>query len=382
MTTRSPWHRFLAAFLITFGGLGLLLCALLFWANPYRNIPFAPSDRPLMDVNQRYLYPAVARDFSYDSAVFGTSSIRLLQPARLEEELGGSFAQLAMNAATAYEQSRLASLFLRTRVQAGQVPKTILFGIDSVWCGMGETYERFTDRPFPPWMYDDDRWNDLAYLFNGKAIEIAGRMIGYELGFNTPTYAVDGYANFLPPRTQYDLGKARTNIYGTSEPKPIIPQDPPFHASAQELAGWAFPTHALMEDLLAETPAETRVLFVFVPYHVYHQGIPGSHQAAGLRECKQRFAAMAAKRGNSMVLDFMRPSPITQSDDNYWDPVHYGVETAAQVLDLISAAVRGDLTETEMVEVLHDGLGSPAARDESRKPLGDTARADQGAASR
>jgi hypothetical protein len=341
-SSAAGWRRFLQVFAGVLAGLIAIALTLLFWANPYRNIPFAPTDRPLKDVNQRYLYPAVARDVRFDSAVFGTSSIRLLNPADLEAEFGGRFAELAMNNATAYEQTRIARLFLEIRAQQGLPVRTLIFGIDQVWCGRGDTYQRFTDNPFPPWMYDHDPWNDLLYIVNGKAVEIAARIVGWQLGLNPGEhYDSAGYANFLPPRSAYDPVRARKNIYGQATPRPIEAVEPPVRITGADRASWQFPTHPLMVDLLATVPAETRIIFAFVPYHVIQQPQPGSRRAVVYAECKGRFVAMAAQRPDAMVVDFMRPSPITTTDDNYWDPLHYGVETATLLATLLGRAARG-----------------------------------------
>lgn len=359
--TGAPWSGFLKTFLLTLGGLLLLAGGLVFWANPYRNLPLAPADRPMMDINQRFLYPATARDLAFDSAVFGTSSIRLLRPDRLEAALGGTFAQLAMNSATAYEQARLAELFLRVRADAGRTPRTVLLGIDSVWCGEGADFARYTQRAFPEWMYDDDPWNDLAFMLNGKTVEIAGRMVGYSLGLDEPRFEATGYANFLPPATDYDLARAREHIYGSPEPRPVIPQDPPEAIPAAERAAWPFGTHALLRELIAATPAETTLVLAFVPYHAYIQGPPGSRAAAIMDECKRRVVGLAEAHPRALVLDFMMPSPITTRDENYWDPLHYGVETAAEVVDLIGRAVRQGDADPARVDVLYDGLPRPLA---------------------
>src|SRR3546814_19367046 len=95
-----------------------------------------------MDLNQRYLYPSIARDLTFDSAVFGTSSIRLLKPEELEQALGGRFAELGMNDATAYEIYRLARLFLEYRQMPGRIPRTVIFGIDVRFCPVEESYQQ------------------------------------------------------------------------------------------------------------------------------------------------------------------------------------------------------------------------------------------------
>src|SRR5262245_65974165 len=99
--------------------------------NPYGHLPLRVFDaQAIMDSNQRFQYPANVRSGAFDSAVIGTSSSRLLDPAQLETNLGGHFANLAMNAARAWEQYRLARLFLDYEPK----PKAMLIALDPVWC--------------------------------------------------------------------------------------------------------------------------------------------------------------------------------------------------------------------------------------------------------
>src|SRR5947199_4219350 len=107
------WDRFLRQTLLTFGGLLAFAYAFILLLNPYGHLPWHPfGAHVIMDINQRFQYPAIARSRLFDSAVIGTSSSRLLDPDRLDAALGGRFANLAMNAARSWEQYQLARLFL------------------------------------------------------------------------------------------------------------------------------------------------------------------------------------------------------------------------------------------------------------------------------
>ena len=81
-------------------GLAGLLYAAVVLLDPYglRATPGAPP-RPLMDLNQRFMYPQIVRSGRFDSAVFGTSTVRLLNPQRLNETFGGRFANLGLTQA-------------------------------------------------------------------------------------------------------------------------------------------------------------------------------------------------------------------------------------------------------------------------------------------
>ncbi|MDX5367036.1 MAG: hypothetical protein LPK88_11375 [Alphaproteobacteria bacterium] len=350
----SDWTRFLRLAIGLFAALTLGMLALIVWANPYRNLPFVGTDRPLMDGNQRYMYPSIARDLSFDSGVFGNSSVRFLPPALLDRELGGSFAVLGMDAATPYEQMRLARLFHEVRAPAA--PATVIHGIGAAWCEREESYRRFTPRPFPEWMYDHNPWNDALYVLNSGTLEVTGRVLLYKLGLRDRMhFEPNGFGDALPDKSKFDLARVRKIIYGSEEPKPVEPADPPVVLSAGERASWVYATHELFGELLDLSPPATRMIVMFVPYHEYVLPRPGSEEEQSLIECKTRIARMASSRPNTLVLDFMRPSRINADERNYWDQVHFGHDTAAEIVLAISAAVQGQNDET-IATVLHDGL--------------------------
>lgn len=332
MAWKAFWTRTLATSVL--GGVLLYLAILMI--DPYDSIRFSPPlERVPIAANQRFSYPALARSDAFDSVIMGTSTTRLLRPVKLNELIGGHFANLSMNSATAYEQAQLFQLFARHH----RTPRTAIVGIDAIWCSVGETFEKFTPRPFPPWLYDENPWNDLLHVFNTPTLEQAGRLAAYLLGLREARFGKDGYANFLPPQSDYDLEKARRSLYGESAPRLRSAQVPGFEATAQERRSWTYPTHSLLREMLSALPAETLKVLVVVPYHHFSQPAPGSRQFAEWRECKTRLTRMADEFENGHVVDFMIPSTITLRDENYWDPLHFGRETADRFSELIAHAV-------------------------------------------
>ncbi len=331
------WRGFWMTLLGTAAGLAAVLYAAVAIVDPYDSLRFSPPfDRAPVTTNQRFSYPAIARKARFDSVVIGSSTSRLLRPAKLDEVFGGSFANLAMNSATATEQSRILALFARHHPEA----RTAIIGIDNVWCYSGQSFPRFTSRPFPPWLYDEDPWNDLIHLFNLPSLEEAGRQAAFLLGLRPKKYGRNGYANFLPPIAEYDLARVRQGLYGEDGPHRPAPVTPPVVLGEAERAAWRFPIHGLLRDMLAALPEATRKIVIFVPYHALKQPVPGSRSAAFWRECKRRIAKVADDFANSFVLDFMIPSEITWRDESYWDYMHTTVEVGDRVSELIAQGVR------------------------------------------
>ncbi len=292
------------------------------------------------DQNQRFSYPMVARDGRFDSLVIGTSTTRLLKPPRLAARFGGRFANLSMNSATAYEAYLIADLFLRRE----PAPATAIVGIDGQWCLDPSEFSLFSDRPFPPWLYDDDPVNDYANLFSGRAVEIAVNQAGMMLGLIPPRYGIDGYANFLPEASEYDLDRARGHLYGSPTPRPL--PDPPegWRASADPpspVAERALPAITYLDRLVERLPAETELIAMIAPYHAAH--IPPAWRPTGQRlaACKAAVAAAVARHPQGLTVDFMLWSAITREDRHYWDPQHTTVEIADLLVDLLAEAAAG-----------------------------------------
>ncbi|MGE0226729.1 MAG: hypothetical protein AB7F35_09765 [Acetobacteraceae bacterium] len=335
ISSSDRWRRFfrLAA------GTGALVVAVVYafvvLLDPFDTLPLSPpADRIQVASNARFAFPSLARSHRFDSALFGTSTSRLLRPAALDPLLGTRLANLSMNDATVWEQARLMQVFLRAHPD----PKLVMWGLDVRWCVTGDTYQRLTGRTFPDWLYQDNPWAGYGEMLNLYAVQSAGQLFGILAGIKPAVYGRDGYTRFVPPDSAYDRAKVAANLRaaGVSVP-PGIRTGPP--------AAWRYPALELLRDHLAMLPAQTRKLVFFVPYHRVMLPPPGTEAAAVWDECKRRVAAMARTMPNLHVADFLIPSPITTEDDNYWDPQHYTVAAADRLARGLAAALRGEASD-------------------------------------
>ena len=292
--------------------------------DPWDALPLSPPlPRVPISSNARYSFPALARSARFDSVVLGTSTARLLQPAQLDRAFDAHFANLAMNSATAYEQSRIFDVFL----QAHPAPRVVIIGLDAEWCA--PRLERYTPRPFPEWMYSTNRWPGYREMLSPYAVQEAANQFAVMLHLKRRIYGLDGYTRFVPDESQYDTAR-RDAAFARWPPTDRSPPD----AGARA----AFPALPLLRGMLGALPAGTRKVLFFTPYQREQQGEPGSGTAWRWAECKRAVAAIAQASG-AEALDFMIPSAITDSRNNYWDPLHYRVAVAAT---LAAALAKGD----------------------------------------
>lgn len=291
--------------------------------DPWGVLPLSPPlPRVPISTNARFSFPALARSPAFDSAVFGTSTSRLLDPAVLDPLFGARFANLAMNSATAYEQSRLLGVFARAHPHA----RMAIIGLDSDWCTTAP--ERTTGRPFPAWMYGGSPWRGYREIANLYAVQEAANQFAVMTGLKRRRYGLDGYTNFLPDERAYDPRRVAETFakFGDAPNGSPIPGVP-----------FEFPIMRLLEDDLRVLPDTATKLLFFVPYHVSQQGPPGSADAARIAACKQAVVKVAAAVPGTVVLDFMIPSDITRDRDNYWDPLHYRLPIATRLMRDLAA---------------------------------------------
>lgn len=330
-TTLAPaarrWRDFirwgaLAACLLLAGFYGFILAL-----DPFgrRAGPGHPPS-PIMDINQRYMYPQLARSGLFDAAVFGTSTARLLDPRALDAATGARFANLAINAGTPWEQLQLIRLFLRHV----PVPKVLILGLDWPWCdpAADQPSRRLTFRSFPPWLYDENAFNDLPHLLNLKTLEIAGRVALNRLGRRPARIRGDGYEVFTPPEESYDLARARLHLRAPPGSGP-----PALQSESDRL-----PAIAWLADLARDLPAATRLVLLLPPVHAGALPPPGSAAAAADNACKRKIVEALGSRP-ALVLDYRHRSALTSEDSNFWDTLHYRLPIAARIVDDIRSGL-------------------------------------------
>lgn len=311
-----------------------------FIVDPYDNLPFSLQlDRAPIANNQRFAYPAIAKNGKFDSLIIGTSTTRMLNPEELNSGLESQFANLSMNSATTHEQQEIFNLF----VDHHDKITTVIIGVDGTWCNTGHA-EKYTFRPFPPWMYDNNKWNDLLYVLNDYALENSVRLLEYTFGLRPPRYGKNGYKSFLPDDNEYDLEKARKAIYKNKSSSSA------FHDPEQFTI---FPDHEVLGKMMRRLDNATIKIIMFVPYHVTLI----ANNRAKYEACKNKILELTAEFQNIHLVDFMISSAITTNDSNYWDPLHYNKAVATKIAKLLSIAINSRRDQQEYYIYLnHDSI--------------------------
>jgi hypothetical protein len=321
------WRASNRLFLGTFGGILAAVYLFVLLVDPYGAVPFSlPFERPIM-TTQRQMYPQILRTGRYDSVVVGTSTVRLLDPAALDRALGGHFASFAMPSETAWEQVQVIDYFRRTVA----APKAVLIGIDHEWCyrdanAFLREYDAVRERDFPAWAFDGNRWSSILYLLNIPTVDAAVRTVGHLMGKVPEKVRDDGYEVMTAVEASYDPARVHDKIWG-------LPRDLPWgHLSEIGRDAMDLPALPWLDASLSALPATTRKILMLPPVHAHMLPEPGSLRAAQEAQCKSRIDAIARRRG-AVLVDWRIASELAAEDTHFYDPVHYRLPIAYQLID-------------------------------------------------
>jgi len=264
----------------------------------------------ISDTSQRTANVSLGRSQHFNAAIFGNSHGQLLDPARLTEQTGLSFVQLAIPGADAPEQLAVAHWFIRHHAKIG----ALVLATDGRWCVPDP-------RPwnwFPFWLYGD---SDFAYLVNLLSTRAGGaaiRRIESTLHLVKPSdpRGYDDYERGIPPGYKFDY--------------PTPPPPPAFDTSAVDPAAYRFPAIDQLAAELAAAPADTPVVILFPPE--YYSRLPREAEtAAQIAACKARLARIASGAPRRGFLDYFVDSPIARDGGNFDDLEHYRAGVARRL---------------------------------------------------
>ena len=266
---------------------------------------------PLADVSR-------ARDLHFDSAIFGNSTVQLLDPAELSPATGKRFTQLVAPGADPRGHIAIMEFFIRQHRRIG----AFVVGIDAAWCV--HQMPPLQKNAFPFWLYDEHRLDYASNLFTWRSIDHLFRRIAIGLGVRRPMRA-DGFWSY-------------EEVWPPGEKHPVAaPQEwPPFTAKVSNV----FPFQVLLEAAVRKLPADVPVVLLMPPTFYTLVPKPGSQAAAEHEACRTAFSSITAGRAHSNILDYRVDNALTRDPANFADLIHYRAKVARKLEDGIAASMR------------------------------------------
>ncbi|MBW7457834.1 copper amine oxidase N-terminal domain-containing protein, partial [Paenibacillus sepulcri] len=332
----------LAAFAV-FAVLGAaLLSALTVLIDPLQFYHQAIGYTPVLYHEERYQNPGLAKNYTYDTIIIGTSMTENFLPSEVGRELKGKALKLSLEGSTADEHHKMASLALQT----GQVQK-VLWGLD--YFSLKQNTEESASL-FPGYMYDNHLWNDYPYWFSYSAYQ----QFITSMKANLKGTASDDleYQNNWGRRAEFDR-QLVVQAYKDAQSEEVyfgLGED-----SVEEIKQ-SFNTHVL--SLVADNP-DVDFYFFYPPYSVLRQVAwlnlnPGRFQNQLLM--RKWIFEQFSKLPNVKLYDFQSERQWTYDLDQYKDLSHHSPQINSLIAQSIGSNDARYLVTADNVEKLNRQL--------------------------
>ncbi len=322
----ARWGGFVRAFAVTAAAalIGTLTLAVLL--DPYDTgrtpLSFSEGVRPQ---GPRTAAASRGRDPAFRAAIFGNSHIQLISPERLTQATGVPFVSLIAPGSRPREAMVLIDWFLRHHPATAEA---LVIGVDDYWCTGDPALPAAL--PFPYWLYAASLRDYLVGLMRFDVIEEFQRRLAFILARAPERARPDGYWDYEPNYASqgYDADPAiRAKLDGSGE------------ALTRNLTG-RHPAAEKLKAQLAAAPAGLPVILVRPPVYRTALPAPGTPDAASEAACRDAFAALAAGRPRTALVDWRRDRPELRDPNQFFDHSHYRQPIARLVEADIAAALR------------------------------------------
>ncbi|MBE5799975.1 MAG: hypothetical protein E7321_08515 [Clostridiales bacterium] len=303
--TRKRWCFLTAAMLV----LSLaLIVALVVIVDPFeiyhRALFYNP---PYESETQMYSGAGVAKSYTYDSIIVGSSMTENCTPSVYDDALGGRFVKLSMNAGLSLDHAKMMEIAFRTHEV-----RRVVYGMDFF------SYTHYYNNQkakTPDYLYDDSLFNDVQYWLNKSVLFSHIPAALARVGTPDEDASRDSMYFWHPPEMPGEAAlRARVNL---SAPMP----DQTGAARGVELAQLSL-EHNLLPFIRAHR--DTTFTVFLPPYSLLYwadQAVQGNLDTCIAQ--KTLMAKTLLHEPNVELFDFQARFDWVEDYDLYYDLIHY-----------------------------------------------------------
>jgi hypothetical protein len=311
----DPWRACAVVFALTVIISILAVVAALAALDPYDTSRFGNSAfwRGRIDDDRT----SRGRDPLFNAAIIGNSRSALIEPAILDRGTGLHFVSLVIYGSQPIEELAVLRYFIGHHPDAGAV----VIGLDDAWCK--RQLQSGLGREFPHRLYEDGIFGYLAQLYTFRTVQRAWR------ARRSVDARADGFQDYEPAfraAGQDAIEVARQKL-------PVIRPGGLWHEKLKPL----YPALSQLTDVFAKMSASTAVVLAWVPVHISGLPLPNSTPAELLAACQSAYAAVAAARPRTEIINWWLDRPENRVDGNFYDQGHYRRSIAVALDDDITA---------------------------------------------
>ena len=316
--------------------LGLTALAVII-VDPYfhYHAPFSFLSYQLYD--ERYTNDGISRHFDFDALITGTSMAQNFKPSEMDALFGTNSVKEAFSGA-GYQE--IAENLDRALTRNKKV-STVLWTLD--YNGLLRDYNWAQYEEYPTYLYDDNPFNDVSYLFNKSVFyhnvlsNVAHTLSG------APSTTMDEYSSFYEPTgleqilLSYDRNNVNKNVTTSY--------------SRQDEQAVAKTITANVTSLVNKYPDVTFYIF-YSPYSIcYWDSLAIKNTIYRQTSAEQTATELLLACPNVRLYNFFDQYDVICNPDFYSDSGHYSAEINSRILTWISEGT-GQLTRENYLEKL------------------------------
>lgn len=314
----------------------LLIVALVVIVDPFEIYHRALFYNPPYDSKtQMYAGAGVAKSYTYDSAIIGSSVTENCTPSVYDDALGGRFVKLSMNAGLSLDHAKMMEIAFRTHDI-----KRIVYGLDFFSFSNYYTNQKAVT---PDYLYDANLFNDVKYWFNKSVLFAEIPKALSRIGTPDEDMCRDAMYAWAPPDMPGESGlRAMTDLSG------------PIPAQIDIARGLELAHLSLEHNVLPFIRANRSTTFTmfFPPYSIYYWADQAVQGELDTRIAQKNLIAQALlEEPNVELYDFQAHFDWVNNHDLYYDLIHY----IACVNDNMAYAMAGGLCRvSDMAQIEHN----------------------------
>ena len=278
--------------------------------------PLAGLEYPLLD--ERYQNDGIARHFSYDALITGTSMTQNFKPSEFDALWGTEAVKIAFSGASYREVDEN----VRRALTYNDHVRYVVRSLDSSMLNVSAEYNAYDG--YPEYLFDDNPFNDVQYLLNKEVVPKTLAVLNYTRAGNvTPSrdeygswsqYKVFGRETVLASRAE--LGDFKEEIRLSEENRQNIREN--------------VQRNVLQTAL--DNPQVTYYLF-FPPYSIcYWDALVRTKQLGAQLDAEEMAVELLLQADNIRIFAFGDNLELAEDLDNYTDALHYGEWVNSDIL--------------------------------------------------
>lgn len=316
------WFKRCGIFLL---GIIVVVIALFYIFDPYfhYHAPFSFVSYRLYD--ERYINDGISRHFDYDAMITGTSMAQNFKTTEMDDMFGVQSVKETFSGAGFQETSDN----LRRALEKNKNLKTVVWSLEYNGMIRDKDWTQYED--YPTYLYDDNPWNDVSYVFNKSVFYHGVLPNAAKTLLRQPSTTMDEYSSWDKETgleyimQSYDRWEVKADMINglTQEERDMV----------------AGNIRENFTDMINEYPETTFYIF-YTPYSICYWDFLNQEGMMQMQfDAEQIATELLLECPNVKLFNFNDQYDVITDTDNYRDKEHYSAEINTKILEWMASDI-------------------------------------------